>query len=237
MNASLRRTLLLVIAVAVLWGGWNSWQGWKLRQELDALKSVVRSADLNLLLSNPPEEVRSSVDLAIRGIQLTQGRDGHKSFDLTAEWATLNQESGAITVRTPRILYTMRTENDDDNGLIQATSDVGRVEDGNQKLSMSGNVRAEHRGNVLTGDLAIFLNQLNSLSFPGGAELVGPELTGSATRLTWNLSTNTLMGDHGVRMRWYPAADALTFKPTAQDFGPETQPAASAPSTQEDRQP
>ena len=204
MNASLRRTLALVAAGLIVWGGWYGWMSWKTSQSINALKDVVRSADLDTLLSNPPEEVKNSVDLAVRGLELSQGREGRKSFDLKAEWATLNQDSGAITMRDPDITYRM---SDDEGGkprLIYASSRIGRVEDGNQKVSMSDDVRARHEENVLTGDLAVFLNPLNKLTFPGGARLDGPELAGTCNRLTWDLNTNIIMGDHGVNMRWYP---------------------------------
>ncbi|MBR3880540.1 MAG: LPS export ABC transporter periplasmic protein LptC [Mailhella sp.] len=206
MNDSLRRTLVLAAAGLLLWGAWTSWESWRIRQELNALKDVVRSTDLNKLLSDPPEEVKSSVDLAIRGIKISQGREGRKSFELKANWATLDQNSGAVTVREPDITYWMENSGKDAERLIFASSDIGRVEDGNQKVSMSGHVRAKHEENELRGDLAVFLNQHNTLTFPGGATLNGPELSGSATRLTWNLDTNVLMGDHGVNMRWYPEA-------------------------------
>ena len=204
MNASLRRTLALVAAGLIVWGGWYGWTSWKTSQTINALKDVARSADLNKLLSDPPEEVKSSVDLAVRGIMLSQGRDGRKTFDLKADWATLNQDSGAITMREPDITYRM---SDDKNGaprLIYATSKIGRVEDGNQKVSMSDNVRARHEDKVLSGDLAVFLNPLNKLIFPGGAELNGPEIEGSCSQLTWDLNTNIIVGNHGVKMRWYP---------------------------------
>ena len=105
MNDSLRRTLALIVAGAAVWGIWYGWQSWKTRQALEALENVVRSADLNKLLSDPPEEVKNTVDLAVRGIMLSQGHEGRKSFELNADWATLNQESGAITVRDPDIRY------------------------------------------------------------------------------------------------------------------------------------
>ena len=85
MNASLRRTLVLVVLGAVVWGGWYGWQSWKTRQTLEAMENVVRSADLNKLLSDPPEEVKNAVDLAVRGILLSQGHEGRKSFDLNAD--------------------------------------------------------------------------------------------------------------------------------------------------------
>ena len=55
MNASLRRTLALAAVGLLLWGGWYGWMSWKTSQTINALKDVVRSADLNKLLSDPPE--------------------------------------------------------------------------------------------------------------------------------------------------------------------------------------
>ncbi|MBQ4615377.1 MAG: LPS export ABC transporter periplasmic protein LptC [Mailhella sp.] len=217
MNDSFRRTLALAAVCLLAWGAWYGWESWKMRQAVHALEDVVRSADLNKLLSNPPAEVQNSVDLAIRGIHLSQGRDGRKSFDIKADWATLNQDSGSVTVRYPDIHYNLKDDADGSPRTVHATSNIGRVEDGNQKISMSKNVRAQYEEKVLTGDLAIFFNQLNKLTFPGGADLDSPDLSGTCARLTWDLNTNILMGDHGVKFRWYPSAQS---EKTSQDQAP-----------------
>ncbi len=204
MKDFLRRNLIFIVIALAAWGGWYGWESWKARQALNALEDVVRSTDLNKLLSDPPAEVQKAVDLAIRGIQLEQGKDGRKSFELAADWATLHQESGTVTVREPDILYFLK-EDGEGPRTVHVTSNIGRVEDGNQKISMVENVRAQHGQNVLTGELAIFFNDAHKLTFPGGAELNGPELSGTSSRLTWDLNTNILLGDHGVKMRWYPS--------------------------------
>lgn len=210
MNDSLKRTLALVVLGLAVWGGWYGWQGWKTSRALEALENVVRSEDLNKLLSDPPEEVKNAVDLAVRGIMLSQGHEGRKSFDLNADWATLNQDSGAITVRDPDIQYMLESTDGRTERIIKATSDVGRVEDGNQKVSMSGNVQASYEENRLNGDLAVFLNTERTLTFPDGAVLSGPTLSGTATRLVWDLNTNILTGDKGVSMRWIPSGSDTT---------------------------
>ena len=105
MNSSFRSTLILILVGVLAWSGWYGWQSWKTKQTLNALENVVRSADLDRLLSAPPAEIRNSVDLAIRGIKLSQGSKGRKTVQLNADWATLNQESGTVTVREPDVLY------------------------------------------------------------------------------------------------------------------------------------
>lgn len=205
MKDSLKRNIALAAVLLLAWGGWYGWQSWKTKQALNALEDVVRSADLNKLFSDPPEEIRSSVDLAVRGIDLSQGANGRKSFQLTADWAALNQQSGALTVRQPDIVYNMEDDEDGSPRVVHASSKIGRVEDGNQKVSMSENVRATCDGNTLSGDLAIFVNGSRTLSFPGGAELNGPDIHGDAAFLIWDLDTNTLSGDYGVSIRWTPS--------------------------------
>lgn len=224
MNASLRRTLVLAVVGLAVWGGWYGWQSWKTRQALEALANVARSTDLNRLLSDPPAEVKNTVDLAVRGIQLSQGSEGRKSFDLNADWATLNQDSGSITVRDPDIRYMLESTDEAPPRIVHATSDVGRVEDGNQKVSMSSNVRATYDENTLTGDLAVFLNSERTLTFPDGAVLDGPTLSGTATRLVWDLTTNILTGDQGVRMRWTPSpSDGINAALSSEDAPQNTQ--------------
>ena len=202
MKDSWRRTLLLVLLLLLFWGGWYGWQSWKTSRTLNALADVVRSADINKLLSDPPDIVKNSVDLAVRGIQLSQGSDGSKSFNLDADWATLNQDSGAITVRDPDIRYFLRSENGEKQREVHAISLLGRVEDGNQRVSMEEDVKVTSEENTLTGRIAVFLNEKRTLTFPEGATLDGPELSGHTAVLQWDLNTNILTGTGGVRMRW-----------------------------------
>ena len=129
-------------------------------------------------------------------------------------------------MRYPDITYRL---SDDKNGaprLVYASSKIGRVEDGNQKVSMSDSVRARHEENVLSGDLAVFLNPLNKLTFPGGADLNGPELSGTCSQLVWDLNTNIITGTHGVTMRWYPPEHEGN-SPAEQADTPKTSDAAT----------
>ena len=92
-------------------------------------------------------------------------------------------------------------------GLGSVTSEakkIGDLADGIKKLSTVGSMNK-------------IINQLNKLTFPGGAKLDGPELSGTCARMTWDLNTNTLMGDHGVKMRWYPPKQEETSPDATSD--------------------
>ena len=71
-------------------------------------------------------------------------------------------------------------------------------------------MQASYEENRLNGDLAVFLNTERTLTFPDGAVLNGPTLSGTATRLVWDLNTNILTGDKGVSMRWIPSGSDTT---------------------------
>lgn len=205
MNDSIKSTVTLIAVCAAIWGAWVGWETWKTRKSLDAISNVVRSTDLNRLLSDPPAEVRNAVDLAIRGIYLEQGENSRKTFDLKADWATLNQQSGNITVREPDIRYMMEGGQDKDERVVHSTSRIGRIEDGNQKVSMSDDVKAVCEDKTLTGDNAVFLNQKQTLTFTSGARLESPDLSGTAKKLVWHLNSNILRGTGGVTMHWIPS--------------------------------
>ncbi len=206
MTPSLRRTLLLIAVLLPLWAGWYGWQSWKTSRELNRLADVVRSGELDRLLSDPPEEVRSSVDLAIRGIVLRQGRDGRKNFELRADWATLDQKSSDVTVRDPDVFYTLKArDKSGENRTVRARSRIGRVENNSTTIAMSGDVRADSGENSLAGSEAVYRNDLRTLEFPGGAALTGEAIEGSAKHLVWNLNANTISGNDGVHVRWFPS--------------------------------
>ncbi len=205
MKSSLRRMVLPTAVLLLAWGCWYGWQSWKTHQALNALANVVRSADINELLSDPPDVVKNTVDLAVRGVQLSQGREGSKSFDLDADWATLNQESGAITVRDPVVCYFLHSEGDGKPCEVHAVSLLGRVENGNQHVSMEDDVKVTYEERVLTGRIAVFRNEERTLTFPEGAVLDSPGLSGQATVLQWDLDTNIITGTRGVRMHWVPS--------------------------------
>ena len=220
MNASLRRTLLLSAVLLAAWAGWYGWQSWKTSQELNRLANVVRSGELDKLLNDPPEEIKSSVDLAIRGIVLRQGKDGKKNFELRADWATLNQKSNDVTVRDPDVFYTLDAkEKTGGNRTVRARSKVGRVENNSSRISMSGEVQADSDGNSLSGKEAVYRNDIRILDFPDGAELRGDSIEGAARQLAWDLNTNTISGSNGVRVRWTPAAEdtSAPFRPSPNE--------------------
>ncbi|MCH5277083.1 MAG: LPS export ABC transporter periplasmic protein LptC [Desulfovibrionaceae bacterium] len=235
MNKSLVRLLIALLLAAVAGGGYLAWQGWRARQTLNRLSEVVKSADLDELLHNPPDGLEEAIDLAVRGVRLAQGEAGHESWTLDADWATLRQESGLVQVNSPVVRYAV---GDPDKGgspprQVEVTAESGRIENNNSLLTMEGKVRAEYQDEVLTGSVAIFRNDTRILLFPDGARLDGPTLAGTAGSLRWNLATNILDGEHGVDVVWTPRSDKPRPSAATPGDAPEGGPAPDGASPPE----
>lgn len=205
-------TFVLIILAAAVWGGYLAWETWRVRQAGDALSKVAQSADLENLLSTPPDGAEEAIDLALRGVKLAQGEAGRETWTLDADWATLRQESGLVQVRDPIIHYTLGDPDQpgdarqagEEPRQVVVTADMGSVEDDNTLLTMRGHVRATYEDSVLTGPVAVFRNDTRILTFPDTARLDGPVLEGTAGVLRWNMATNILEGEKGVDVLWTP---------------------------------
>ncbi len=207
-----------VLVAACMGGAYLGWQAWQSGRALNALTEVVQSLDMEAILrgkmnglsDEEKEGEDSTVDLALRGISLSEGENGFELWRLKAEWATLRQKADKVDLGSPHVLYRVGdagADAADPANSLDVTARSGLIEDGNTRVTLRGNVRAEHDGNVLTGPEAIFLNNTRVLTFPDGAELVGPTLSGNARVLRWNASTNILEGEGGVSMIWIPQND------------------------------
>ncbi len=215
MHSRFRLLFAPVLAAACMGGAYLGWQAWQSGRALNALTEVVQSMDMEAILRGKVDELsgeekegeNNTVDLALRGISLSEGENGFELWRLNADWATLRQKADKVDLGSPHVLYRMGDTDaapDDPASHLDVTARSGLIEDGNTRVTLRGNVRAEHDGNVLTGPEAIFLNNTRVLTFPDGADLVGPTLSGDAKILRWNVSTNILEGEGGVSMTWTP---------------------------------
>lgn len=219
MNRSLARALVPLLIAALAGGGWLAWQGWRARQALNRLEEVVKSSDLDELLRNPPDGLKEAIDLAVRGVRLSQGEAGHESWTLDADWATLRQETGLVQVNSPIVRYALGDPDKSPPRQVEVRSESGRLEDNNTLLTMEGSVRAEYQDEVLTGPVATFHNGTRILLFPDGASLDGPTLAGNAGILRWNLATNILDGEKGVDVVWTPQSAKARSSAASPDGG------------------
>ena len=214
MTSRIRLLLAPALLAACMGGAYLGWQAWQSGRALNALSEVVQSMDMEAILRGKVDalpggkkEGGDTVDLALRGISLSEGENGFELWRLRAAWATLRQEADKVDLSSPHVQYRMgdgEAAPDDPAAYLDVTALGGLIEEGNSRVTLRGDVRAVHDGNVLTGPEAVFLNNTRVLTFPEGAVLDGPTLSGTAKLLRWNVSTNILEGEGGVSMLWTP---------------------------------
>lgn len=137
-----------------------------------------------------------AVNIAMRGVTLTQGESGEETWLLNATSASLDQDSGKITIVQPRVTYFLK--NKDADLFIQAR--LGRLDQAESHVEMWDDVRVDESDNILTTSRAIYNGNTHILTLPEALEFFNPQFTGSSNQAEWNLNTNVLTAKGNVRV-------------------------------------
>ena len=137
-----------------------------------------------------------AINVAVRGIILTQGEKGEETWRLNATSASFDQASGKLIINQPRVTYFLKGKNSE--LLIQ--SRVGRLNQAESEVEMWDNVRLDESENVLTTSKAIYNGNTSMLNLPEPVEFFNPQFAGSANQADWNLNTHVLSANGNVRV-------------------------------------
>ena len=137
-----------------------------------------------------------TLGLALQGVSLFQGSKGSELWRLKATWAHLSQTGDVINVDMPVVRYLLGEPGSSD--YLDVVSQKGRVTDNQRYLTLWGDVRLTRFDEVVAAPTLNYDAATRVMVFPEGAQLEGPTTSGTATVLTWELATNTLVGEQGV---------------------------------------
>ena len=137
-----------------------------------------------------------AINIAVRGIILTQGEKGEETWRLNATSASFDQASGKLIIHQPRVTYFLKGKNSE--LLIQ--SRVGRLNQADSEVEMWDNVRLDEAENVLTTSKAIYNGNTSMLNLPEPVEFFNPQFAGSANQADWNLNTQVLSANGNVHV-------------------------------------
>ncbi len=214
----MRRIISLLLVLALLGGAFVAWQWWEKRRVLDALTEVIQSNVLEGLLAEKTEELASGqadeINLAFTGLNLVQGDEGLEIWRLDAQWATLRQESGLIEAQEPKARYRVGDKEAEEYLYVEADSAL--VSENQTHLTLTGNVEAQYKEDVLHSPKAEFWNENRTLFFPSGLELSGPKLSGTAAYAEWDLENNVLDASGGVDLIWVMPEPEQAVNPEAE---------------------
>lgn len=157
-------------------------------------------------------EGEQTLDLALKGVNLSQGEGGFEIWRLKAEWANVRKQGEAVIVEQPRLVYFM----DEGGKTLHVSSSTGDINQKSQILRFISNVRIMQEDKVVTGDLLVYNGSRKTMTFPDGGDFISPGITGHAAQVEWDLNSRliTATGDVSVLFsQEEPAGSVPTVEP------------------------
>lgn len=168
---------------------------WRYTKETEI--ETVYNANTTEPLGEEILEDDSAVRIAVKGIVLTQGESGLESWRLNATSASVDQESGLVSVISPRITYFFK----DQPKNLYIDSEKGAVQQSKNIVTLTGKVKVVQDDNLLLTNKAVYDGNSRVLNLPEALEFFNPMFTGSASTAAWNVDSNVLTATDQVNVK------------------------------------
>ncbi len=136
------------------------------------------------------------INLSLVDIQLEQGEEGEKVWEMEAEWANYAEKSGNLFAYKPNVIYYDKNKNPDENTYIKG--ETGKVLENNSLITLSKDVRIDKNTMNIVGDYLEFVPESEFASMPLGALLEAEETIGKAKSLSWDMLKNDIQAKGNV---------------------------------------
>lgn len=144
-----------------------------------------------------PEIAREvDVDLSLSGVNLSQGRDGRKLWNLSATGADYAEDGDVLTLEAPVITYW----GEDDTEPIRVEAPQGQVWQKEDRARMWDGVNATRSGYRMRSDAMDYHGQNRTLVLTGDIGLEGETMRGRADMLTYFLDTGDFLAQGDVQV-------------------------------------
>ncbi len=166
-------------------------------EEIEARDDYFKSfeaAEINDLSQIQNEKDLESLKLALVGVEVQQGSNGRKDWQLNANWLSYGGGSGDLFANSPELLYFDKSKKEP----FRATSKIGRVIENNNKVEMQENVVLKQDTITLSSPFLNFDTKKEIFSLSQGVQVKSPELHGRANRITWDTKGNSIQADGRV---------------------------------------
>lgn len=144
------------------------------------------------------QDAQNTLELALKTINLSQGEGGLEVWRLKANWANMQKENGTIVVREPNLTYFMPEK----GKTLFVTSETGVINQKEQMLSFIKRVRISQEDKLLLGDLLVYNGTAKTMTFPNGGQFTGTGISGSASRIIWNINQRMIEAEGEVSVRF-----------------------------------
>ena len=144
-----------------------------------------------------PEIAREvDVDLSLSGVNLSQGRDGRKLWNLNATGADYAEDGDELTLNAPVITYW----GEGDGEPIRVTAPKGQVWQKEDRARMWEGVNATQGEYSMHADTMDYMGQNRTLILTGDIGLEGQTMRGRADMLTYFLDTGDFLAQGNVQV-------------------------------------
>ncbi len=145
------------------------------------------------------EELKDSLQLALVDIDIVQGSEGEKTWQMKAEWGTYIQESSDLLAQKPFITFWNSSSKDEnkqnskeENTPIYISAIIGRVQENNTFITLEEDVKILQDTLVIEGSYLEFFTKENYTTLPRGSIITSPTMLGKSQELTWELDNNLI---------------------------------------------
>ncbi len=158
-------------------------------------------------ISTIEDEDIDALKLALVGVEVLQGENGKKDWQMQAKWLTYNATNRNLFAKEPELLYFDKAKKQP----FKANASNGKVLNNNSLVEMSGNVKLIQDSINLSAPLLNFASSKDTFTLSKGVKINSPELLGRADTIIWNVKTNSIQAHNNVVFIFNPAHTTYTL--------------------------
>ena len=142
-----------------------------------------------------PDIKNIDVDLSLKGVNLSQGKDGKKLWNLNATGASYTEAGDELTLTAPAITYW----GEEDAEAIVVMAPQGQVWQKEDRARMWGGVNATRGEYRMRAEELDYLGRDRNLLLSGGVDLATETMQGRADTLTYFLDSGDFLAQGHVQ--------------------------------------
>jgi LPS export ABC transporter protein LptC len=136
-------------------------------------------------------------DVSVKGLTLSQGKEGKLSWTLEAESAEYMQEQGRVRVKSPRIVYFSERANATRQE-VRVSAPQGEVSQEREEADLGPQVRVESGGGVVWADALHYSGKEKIIRLTGHVRVERQDMQLNATEMVVDLKSNEVRALGGV---------------------------------------
>jgi LPS export ABC transporter protein LptC len=136
------------------------------------------------------------VDLSLKGVNLSQGKDGKKLWNLSATGADYSENGDELTLAAPIIVYW----GEEGGEPIEVRAPKGQVWQKEDRARMWDGVNGTQGQYVMRSETLDYTGQNRTLVLGGTVELTGESMQGRSDTLTYFLDTGDFLAQGNVQV-------------------------------------